>query len=232
MYEKIHQWLRTDKASYVEGYELLKQYGDCSNFLLSMLEQEDNWNRIQITEKLKELAKTVEKSLEIEERYIRAKEIVKEVRQKPSDAINAPAEVKELVNAIKKLYNEGKKLHARLELYEDDEKRFVAAERIIEIRVELKKLWSIRNFYDDHQRMPEQVQPSEMVWETLDDVNLNKEWLKHYKYLHRFKNDEQKATQLIERITLAHHIKEILIERNAFQYQDLTIPNISSSTAK
>ena len=75
-------------------------------------------------------------------------------------------------------------------------------------------------------RLPENLETETLKWEGLDDFSLNKEWQTIYKYIGKFKDDKTKIDKLKERITNAFAIKEILIERNAFQYPNLTIPNI------
>ena len=134
--------------------------------------------------------------------------------------------MKQVVEKRKKIYNEGKKLHARLKLYTDEEERYEACTRILQIRKELKKMWAFTNFFDDNGRVPEDVQEESLKYEGFDDLSLNQEWQKHYKYVTKFKSDKTKIDKLKERITTAFAIKEILTDRNAFQYPNLTIPNI------
>ena len=224
MYEVIHTWLSSSR-DYDIGLELLRRFGN-SDFLLKMLSTgKDYWNEKTLMEELTKLRDSVQ-SFEKEEKFVKAKEIVKEALKRPSDSENAPFEVKEIVAKRKVIYNEGKKLHARLKLYKDDEERYGACMRILAIRKELKKMWSFTNFYDDNLRLPENLETETLKWEGLDDFSLNKEWQTIYKYIGKFKDDKTKIDKLKERLSNAFAIKEILIERNAFQYPNLTIPNI------
>jgi hypothetical protein len=223
MYEKIYQWLGS-KQDYAMGYALLEAYSS-NTFMVQMLAVKDDWNAKVLAKTLKKLADSVPNMI-VEEKFEKAKAMVKEVVARLSDSVDAPSEIIEKVEHRKKIYNEGKKLHARLELYKTDQERFVAADRIEAIRRELKQIWSFTNFYDDNGRLPENVAPGMMNWDTLDDISLNKEWNKHYKYCNKYKADKAKIDTVKERITLAHHLKEILTDRNAFQYENLTMPSI------
>jgi hypothetical protein len=224
MYEKIYQWLGS-KQDYATGYELLKAY--CANtFLIKMLETKDDWNAKVLAKTLRKLADDMPNLIVEEKKFEKAKAIVKEVVSRPSDSVDAPQEIKDKVEYRKQIYNEGKKLHARLDLYKTDQERFVAADRIVTIRKELRQIWIFTNFYDDYGRLPENMASSEINWETLDDISLNKEWMKHYKYCNKNKADKAKIDAVKERITLAYHLKEILTQRDAFQYENLTMPNV------
>lgn len=225
MYEIIQKWLNSSKDFDV-GLEILKRYSN-NQFLIVMLETgKDYWNEKQLIEALQKLGSSVQ-TIEKEEQFVKAKEIVKEVLKRPSDSQNAPKEVIELVAKRKKIYDEAKKLHARLELYPDEVQRFEAAKRILEIRAELKKMWSFTNFYDDNLRVPEVMKEETAKLEQLDDFTLNKMWHTHYKYINKFKSDNSKTDTIKERITLAYTIKEILIERHAFQYPNLSLPTLN-----
>lgn len=224
MYEVIHHWLGSSR-DYDIGLELLRRFGN-SDFLLKMLSTgKDYWNEKTLSEELTKLRDSVQ-SFEKEEKFVKAKEIVTESLKRPSDAENAPIEIKEIVAKRKVIYNEGKKLHARLKLYTDDEERYRACMRILEIRQELKKMWSFTNFYDDNLRLPENVQVETLKWEGLDDFSLNQQWHTNYKYVNKFMTDKTKTDKLKERITAAFTIKEILIDRNAFQFPNLVIASI------
>ena len=224
MYEIIHQWLAS-RRDYEIGVELFRRF-EGSDFLLKMFSSgKDYWNEKTLVEELTKLRDSVQ-NFEKEEQFVKAKEIVKEALKRPSDAENAPLEVKAVIEKRKVIYNEGKKLHARLKLYKCDKERYKACVRILEIRQELKKMWSFTNFYDDNLRLPENVQAETLKWEGLDDFSLNQQWHTNYKYVTKFKADKTKIDTLKERIAAAFSIKEILIDRNAFQYPNLVIPSI------
>lgn len=227
MYELIQKWL-TSKKDYAIGLEIFKKYST-NNFLIRVLSDgEGHWNKQTLEKELTKLRDSIP-TIEKEEEFIKAKELIKEERKRPSDSENAPQEVKDVIENRKKIYNEGKKLHARLAYFKSEEERYLACVRILAIRAELKKMWSFTNFYDDNLRLPEDIQAEAIKWEGLDDLSLNQEWHKHYKYIRKWMTDKTKIDTLKKRLTIAFSIKEILIERNAFQYQNLNLPTINDN---
>lgn len=222
----ILRWLNSSK-DYAVGLNLLKAHSS-NKFLIKVLESgNDYWNAKSLEKELRKIAD--ESSLKIEKE--KPKVIAEEIVKKPSEQISAPLEIQEIIAERKKIYNEGKKLHARLELYSTNEERLQASLRILEIRRQLKKMWSITNFYDDNKRMPTQEEKNLMLeLEALSDMELNSLFLKHYKFLHKQKELVPKHDDFDNRRKLIIEIKNLLIERDAFCHEGHTIPEYTGKT--
>jgi hypothetical protein len=220
----ILRWLNSSK-DYAVGLNLLKAHSS-NKFLIKVLESgNDYWNAKSLEKELRKLSE--ESSFKIDKPQVIAEETLK----KPSEQISAPLEIQEIIAERKKIYNEGKKLHARLEYYQTNQERLEASLRILQIRRQLKKLWNITNFYDEHKRMPSQEEHNLLLeLEALSDMELNSLFLKHYKFLHKQKELVPKHDDFDNRRKLIIEIKNLLIERDAFCHEGHTIPEYTGKS--
>lgn len=226
-FERITRWLQAEKPSYQEGYELLKELSG-KTFFIDLLATEDPWNAKKLHAELlaisRELVPT--KPPEIHIRRQMAQEVLRDELKRPSDRREVPEPIRQAVEKRKALYKEGASLHARLPLYDTDEKRLEAALRICAIFDEIHPLWQLTNYYDLHGSLPPVIQTASSDIPYLDPVTLNAEWLTHYKYVRAYKDKPKQRQKCVARIIRMNEIETDLRNRDAFQYSRLNCPLI------
>lgn len=224
---ELLRWLNSQTKNYKVGLDLLRIHSN-KKLLIKMLESgEDHYNRERLEKAIHELTDKHEETKNVPKSEV----ITKEVLLKPSERIDANQEVQALIKYRRELYNEGRMLHARLELYQTIQERVYPCQRIVAIRKELKKLWKITNFYDENGRLPNlQEEQLTIELEELSDNELNQKFLQLYKKLRRMKNEVLKK-ELFEKLTKeAKEVRDILIVRDAFYHERFTLPDFEGGT--
>lgn len=223
---EILRWLNTTR-DYQIGIEILKKHSKNTFLIMSLELGKDSYNENRLRKELETILERF--GGEKEKETTKAEIVVKELQLKPSEQLTAIDEIKEVIYHRKKLYNEAKKLHARLEYYTDENECKEACFRLVELWKEINQLWKISNFYDANNRMPNRYEQELTIeLEALSDMELNKRYLKNYKFLQKNKAVLSKKQDFENILKETTEIKEILIVRDAFCYQKYTIPNFAA----
>lgn len=226
-YNLLENWLSIQ--DFGTGVEILKLY-EPDSFLVIMLQKigENDWNKARLLEAIEALAATKQASPKptIEEKREKVIGIVQQDLKAPSERENAPSKIKTAVARRKALYNEGKAHHAMMKAVATDSERLERVIAIIDARPEIQMLWKLTNFYDNNGREPEVIENVAIDTEGLDNVSLNADWLKHYKYINKYKDNLKLRAKVLDRIAECKAIEIELTKRDAFQYANLKIPNL------
>lgn len=224
----IQSWLDS-KQDYQTGVEIYRRVGRNEFLKQTFATGEDVWNKQKLLREMRLLAQSIatmgEQVPTVQARKLEIEQVLANDRKKPSERIEAPAVVREIVAQRKMLYKQTQHLRSKLLLYPTNQERLVAALEILDNVDKIKAMWKITDFYDLHQRMPQKVTVSSDDIVQLDDIALNQEWLIKYKYVMRVKGQVKFAEKIRERIERMNLIRQELNKRNAFQHIGLRPPD-------
>lgn len=231
-FQLISLWLG-GKRNFEAGVEIYNRLGD--NYILKMMfeGEKDALLEEELLTAMNDLLilfgkQTPEETKqEVIEKAVEFVANVENHNIRPSDLPNAPVEIKKARAQRKNLYAEYLRCKAQLEEYVPQDIRKEAALRILDIMDEIKPIWDLTNYYDIYLRMPEHETKDEKKLEDLTDIELNKLYESHYKYVRKFQSDEKKREKCIERITEAEKIKNLLIDNVAFFHEKLSFPSFA-----
>lgn len=225
-HEHITRWLQATKPSYQEGHALLSRLSN-NTFLIEILATDDDWNRKKLTAELIKISQSIAPTKAPEQvRRQMATEAIYNDLKRPSDRADVPEQIATAVAQRKALYKEAAALHAKLAIYDTDEKRLQASLRIINIFDQIAPLWQLTTYYDLHGSLPPIIQTQESDIPDLDSVTLNAEWLNGYKYLRAYAAKPTHHERCVTRIARMKAIETELTKRDAFQHRNLSYPSL------
>jgi hypothetical protein len=231
-FQLISLWLAGDR-DFKSGVEIYNRLGN-DFMLMTMLEQGYTaYREEQLIEAMNDLLLTIGKSenpvASTETIIYEAALFVANVENhgvKASMLPNAPLVVREAVKKRRNLYYEFMRLHTLLIEQTPRKLRTEYALRILDIFDEIKPLWDLTNFYDQHLRLPDE--PKKINIDDLSIVEANKLYNAHYKYVRKFYKDENKKENILQRLEESKRLKNRLTKENAFFHERLTFPTVAA----
>ncbi|MCR9064478.1 MAG: hypothetical protein NXI00_10965 [Cytophagales bacterium] len=226
MLELIQSWLKN--KDYALGVELYRRFGSSAYLKILFSKGPDTYNSAKLEAEMKGLLSVTEpaKQQPLAKEYVAQKKDIL-----PSEASDAPAEIKSAISKRKSLYaqvrvNRDKLSDAYLTDNESGLDLNMLAHEILNAWDGIRDCWELTNFYDKYQRLPEKVQ-NETDYDTWPTDVLNKTFLNNYKYIKKYLHNIKKREAVIERINASLAIKSTLQKKDAFFHQTLTIPSAS-----
>ena len=232
MLKLIIAWQKN--KDYQLGVEIYLQFGKSAYYKELFQKYETTFNKNLLEKELQNLLdEYTTPKIQTQETHKKIQESRSTAR--PSDAENAPEEIKKAIKRRKYLYAVAKSNHGKLlELFwaksEDINLHNKLNHETLDAWDEIKSLWDLTNFYDANLRLPNKIK-TDLVLESIDSEILNKTYENNYKYIHKYGKDAAKIEKIKLRIQETHAIKAILLKRQALYKESFHVPTIEEYLA-